>query len=59
MRNEVIKTIRLSGCSVGINDGSVEMGSGITMYLPSLMKIGSGIQKLLMGKTHTDIQTSR
>jgi hypothetical protein len=32
----------------------VEMGSGAMIYIPSLMKIGSGIQSLLRGDTHTD-----
>jgi hypothetical protein len=33
------------------------MGSGAVIYLPSFIKIGSGIQKLLRGgfaDTHTD-----
>jgi hypothetical protein len=28
---------------------AVEMGSGVSIYIPSLMKIGSGIQKLMGG----------
>jgi hypothetical protein len=35
---------------------AVEMGSGAMMYVPSLIKIGSGIQRLLRGDTHTDRQ---
>jgi hypothetical protein len=31
---------------------AVEMGSGAMMYIPTLIKIGSGIQKLL-GDTQT------
>jgi hypothetical protein len=34
---------------------AVEMGSGAMTYIPSFMKIGSGIQKLIGG----DIQTHR
>jgi hypothetical protein len=34
---------------------AVEMGSGAMIYIPSLIKIGSGIQKLLGGDSqHTD-----
>jgi hypothetical protein len=34
----------------------VEMGSGAMIYIPSFIKIGSGIQKLMRGdsQTHTD-----
>jgi hypothetical protein len=34
---------------------TVEMGSGAMIYVPSFLKIGSGIQKLLTGdsQTHT------
>jgi hypothetical protein len=32
---------------------AVEMGSGATMYVPSFIKIGSGIRKLIRG-TCTD-----
>jgi hypothetical protein len=31
---------------------AVEMGSGVTIYIPSFMKIASGIEKLI-GGTHT------
>jgi hypothetical protein len=33
---------------------AVEMGSGAMIYIPSLVKIGSGIQKLTGGYTDTD-----
>jgi hypothetical protein len=33
---------------------AVEMGSGAMMYIPSFIKIGSGIQTLIGGDTHTD-----
>jgi hypothetical protein len=33
------------------------MGSGAVIYVPSFIKIGSGIQKLIMG-VHTDTQTA-
>jgi hypothetical protein len=33
---------------------AVEMGSGAIIYIPSLIKIRSGIQKLVGGFTHTD-----
>jgi hypothetical protein len=32
---------------------AVEMGSGAMIYLPSFIKIGSGIQKLMGGLTDT------
>jgi hypothetical protein len=31
-----------------------EMGSGGTIYIPSFIKIGSGIQKLMGKKGYTD-----
>jgi hypothetical protein len=31
---------------------AVEMGSGAMMYIQSFMKIGSGIQKLIVGDTY-------
>jgi hypothetical protein len=36
---------------------AVEMGSGAVIYLPSFVKIGSGIQKLIGG--YTDTKTAR
>jgi hypothetical protein len=34
---------------------TVEMGSGVMIYIPSLIKIGSGILKLIRGiHRHTD-----
>jgi hypothetical protein len=40
---------------------AVEVGSGVIMYIPSFIKIGSGIQKLFGGGgvTRTDTQTAR
>jgi hypothetical protein len=32
---------------------AVEMGSCAMIYLPSFIKIGSGIRKLIRGDTHT------
>jgi hypothetical protein len=32
---------------------AVEMGSGAMIYIPSFIKIGSGIQKLTRGDTQT------
>jgi hypothetical protein len=32
---------------------AVEMGSGVMIYIPSFIKIGSGIQKFIEGYTHT------
>jgi hypothetical protein len=32
---------------------AVEMGSGAMIYIPSFIKIGSGIQKLIGGYTDT------
>jgi hypothetical protein len=38
---------------------AVEMGSGGNIYIPSFLKIGSGIQRLIGGiHRHTDTQTS-
>jgi hypothetical protein len=31
---------------------ATEMGSGATIYVPSFIKIGSGIQKLTVGGIH-------
>jgi hypothetical protein len=33
---------------------AVEMGSGVMIYIPSFMKIGSAIQKLMEGIGYTD-----
>jgi hypothetical protein len=33
------------------------MGSGAVIYVPSFIKIGSGIQKLIAGDTHTHTHT--
>jgi hypothetical protein len=38
---------------------AVDFGSDIMIYLPSFIKIGSGIQKLLWGDTHTGTQKTR
>jgi hypothetical protein len=35
---------------------AVEMGSGAIIYIPSFIKIGSGIQKLILGDTQTHRQ---
>jgi hypothetical protein len=35
---------------------AIEVGSGAMMYIPSFVKIGLAIHKL-MGGTHTDTQT--
>jgi hypothetical protein len=35
---------------------AVEMGSGVMIYIPSLIKIGPGIQKLITG--YADTQTA-
>jgi hypothetical protein len=32
---------------------AVDMGSGATIYVPSVIKIGSGIQKLIRGNSQT------
>jgi hypothetical protein len=37
---------------------AVDMGSGVMIYIPSFIKIGLGIQKLLRGG-YTDTQTGR
>jgi hypothetical protein len=36
---------------------ALEMGSGVMIYIPSFLKIGSGIQKLRVGGL-TDTQTA-
>jgi hypothetical protein len=36
---------------------AVEMGSGAIIYIPSFIRIGSGIQKLMV-KGFTDTQTA-
>jgi hypothetical protein len=36
---------------------AVEMGSGAMMYVPGFIKIGSVIQKLIKGDTHTHTHT--
>jgi hypothetical protein len=33
---------------------AVEMGSGAMIYIPSFIKVGSGIQKLIGVYRHTD-----
>jgi hypothetical protein len=35
---------------------AVELGSGVMVYIPNFIKIGLGIQKLIVGdtQTHTD-----
>jgi hypothetical protein len=43
----------------GIYGFAVEMGSGAVMYITTLVKTGSGIQKLVGGHTHRDRQTGR
>jgi hypothetical protein len=37
------------------------MGSGVVIYVPSFMKMGSGVQKLIRGdtQTHTHTHTNR
>jgi hypothetical protein len=37
---------------------AVEMGSGAVIYIPSFIKIGSAIQKLLGGGGYKDTQTA-
>jgi hypothetical protein len=37
----------------------IEMGSCAMIYIPSFIKIGLGIQKLLGEGTQTDTQTAR
>jgi hypothetical protein len=39
--------------------GAVELASGGMIYIPSLIKIGSGIQNFLAGDTHADTDTHR
>jgi hypothetical protein len=52
----------LRGCTVGTTMGGIyeianEMASGGMIYVPSFIKIGSGVQTLLWGDTHTYTQT--
>jgi hypothetical protein len=37
----------------GIMKYTIKMGSGATIYIPSFVKTGSGIQKLILGDTQT------
>jgi hypothetical protein len=37
---------------------TVEMSTGAMIYIPSLIKIGSDIQKLMGGGGYTDTQTA-
>jgi hypothetical protein len=37
---------------------AVEVGSGDMIYIPSFIKIGSGIQKLVGGRGYTRTQTA-
>jgi hypothetical protein len=37
---------------------AVEMGSGFLIYVQSFIQIGSAIQKLMRGNSHTDRQKS-
>jgi hypothetical protein len=41
----------------GIIKHAVEMGSGATIQVPSFIKIGSAIQKLMGGHTNTHTHT--
>jgi hypothetical protein len=36
----------------GIYEVAVEMGSGVMIYIPSFIKTGSGIQKLINRDSH-------
>jgi hypothetical protein len=38
---------------------AVEMGSGVMIYIPSFINIGSSNEKLIRGDTLTDTQTAR
>jgi hypothetical protein len=55
----------LRGCNVGINYGRdlrikpLRWGSGTVIYLPSSIKIGSGIQNLIGGYTYKHRHTDR
>jgi hypothetical protein len=42
----------------GIYDYAVEMGSDAMIYIPSFIKIGSGIQ-MLLEEIHIQTQTAR
>jgi hypothetical protein len=37
---------------------AVEVGSGAMIYIPSFIKIGSGIQKLMGSEVHRHTQTA-
>jgi hypothetical protein len=39
----------------GFFNYAVEMGSGAVIYVPSFIKIGSGIQKLIGGDTDSKV----
>jgi hypothetical protein len=43
-------------CLVGFTKYAVEMGSSVMLYIPSFVKIGSGIQKFIRGdRQHDDL----
>jgi hypothetical protein len=41
----------------GIRNYAIEMELGAMMYIPSFIKIGSGIQNLIRGDIHTGTDT--
>jgi hypothetical protein len=50
-----MQTKRLMG---GIYEVAVEIGSGAMMYIPSFIKISSGIQMLFGGRIHSKVISS-
>jgi hypothetical protein len=48
-RCPAIYTYRHTDCWEGIMKYAIEMGSGAMIYIPSFIKTGSGIQKLIGG----------
>jgi hypothetical protein len=46
----------LTDCREGFMKYAVEMGLGAMIYIPSFIKIGSGIRKLMVGEGFTDTQ---
>jgi hypothetical protein len=48
-----IHAYRYTDCWEGFFKYAIEMGSVAMIYVPSFVKIGSGIQKLLRGDTQT------
>jgi hypothetical protein len=52
-RNETIVSHADPGTRQGFMDHTIEMGPGGTICTPDIIKIGPGIQKLIVGNSET------